>query len=67
MPNAVWAYQGMPAVVGPGVLTLVEHMVREGLQAGGETLRGLYTGNPKRQTARPMTERLLKAFLVLSR
>ncbi len=28
----------------------------------GETLSGLYAGNPKRQTARPTTERLLKAF-----
>lgn len=44
------------------VLTLVEHVVREGLRAAGETLRGLYAGNPKRETARPTTERLLKAF-----
>jgi transposase len=44
------------------VLTLVEHVVREGLQTAGETLSGLYAGNPKRQTARPTTERLLKAF-----
>ena len=45
------------------VLTLVEHVVREGLQASRETLNGLYAGNPKRQTARPTTERLLRAFL----
>ena len=44
------------------VLTLVEYVVRERLQATGEALRGLYAGNPKRQTARPTTERLLKAF-----
>jgi len=44
------------------VLTLVEHGVREALQAAGETLKGLYAGNPKRETARPTTERLLKAF-----
>lgn len=44
------------------VLTLVEYVVREGLQATGETLSGLYAGNPKRQTARPTTERLLRAF-----
>lgn len=44
------------------VLTLVEHVVREGLQAAGEALSGLYAGNPKRRTARPTTERLLKAF-----
>jgi transposase len=44
------------------VLVLVEHVVRERLQAAGETLRGLYAGNPKRATARPTTERLLRAF-----
>ncbi|MDQ7030455.1 MAG: IS1634 family transposase [Ardenticatenia bacterium] len=44
------------------VLTLVEHVVREALQAARETLAGLYAGNPKRETARPTTERLLKAF-----
>lgn len=44
------------------VLTLVEHVVREGLRARGEALEGLYAGNPKRQTARLTTERLLKAF-----
>jgi len=44
------------------VLTLVEYVVRRGLKSAGETLSGLYAGNPKRQTARPTTERLLKAF-----
>jgi len=44
------------------VLTLVERVVRRQLQAVGETLSGLYAGNPKRRTARPTTERLLKAF-----
>lgn len=44
------------------VLTLVEHVTRAGMQAGAETLQGLYAGNPQRQTARPTTERLLKAF-----
>ena len=44
------------------VLTLVEHVVRERLQATGDALSGLYAGNPRRQTARPTTERLLKAF-----
>jgi transposase len=43
-------------------LTLVEHVVRKELKSAGETLSGLYAGNPKRQTARPTTERLLKAF-----
>lgn len=40
----------------------MEHVVREGLQATGEKLPGLFAGNPQRQTARPTTERLLKAF-----
>lgn len=44
------------------VLTLVEYVVRGALQAAGETLKGLYAGNPQRETARPTTERLLKAF-----
>ena len=44
------------------VLTVVEHVVRRQLQVAGQTLSGLYAGNPKRQTARPTTERLLKAF-----
>ena len=44
------------------VLTLVEHVAREQLQAEGVPLRGLYAGNPQRQTARPTTERLLEAF-----
>jgi len=44
------------------VLALVEHVVRESLQAAGEALRGLYAGNPKRATARPITERLLRAL-----
>lgn len=43
-------------------LTLVEYVVREQLQAAGETLKGLYAGNPQRQTAYPTTERLLRAF-----
>lgn len=44
------------------VLTLTEHVVREKLCAANEALAGLYAGNPKRETARPTTERLLKAF-----
>ena len=44
------------------VLTLVEYVVRERLRTAGETLKGLYAGNPQRQTARPTTERLLKMF-----
>jgi transposase len=44
------------------ILTLIEHVVRENLQKQGIALVGLYAGNPKRETARPTTERLLKAF-----
>ncbi len=56
--------QGMVRLLSLGlrVLTLVEYVVREALQAAGKRLRGLYAGNPKRETARPTTERLLKAF-----
>ena len=44
------------------VLTLPEHVVRDALDSAKEKLSGLYAGNPKRQTERPTTERLLKAF-----
>jgi transposase len=44
------------------VLTVVEHIVRRQLLSAREVLSGLYAGNPKRQTARPTTERLLRAF-----
>ena len=44
------------------VLTLTEFVVRRDLAATGETLKGLYAGNPNRATARPTAERLLNAF-----
>ncbi len=44
------------------VLTLVEFGVRRQLATEGATLAGLYAGNPKRETDRPTTERLLDAF-----
>jgi transposase len=44
------------------VLTLVEFVVRQRLAAAWTTLAGVYAGNPKRATARPTTERLLKSF-----
>jgi len=44
------------------LLTLVEYIARENLKTSGETLSGLYPGNPKRKTAKPTTERLLKVF-----
>jgi transposase len=43
-------------------LTLTEFIVRRGLAASGETLKGLYAGNPNRATDQPTAERLLKAF-----
>jgi len=48
--------------VGLRVLTLLEFVVRQRLAATGTVLAGVYTGNPKRATARPTTERLLKGF-----
>jgi len=46
--------------VGLRVLTLLECVVRQRLAAARTVLIGRYTGNPKRATARPTTERLLK-------
>ena len=48
------------------VFTLVEFVVREALQSAQQSLAGLYDGNPKRATARPSTEQLLKAFCNLT-
>jgi transposase len=48
--------------IGLRVLTLLEFVVRQRLAATGTGLAGLYAGNPKRATARPTTERLLKCF-----
>ena len=44
------------------VLTLTEFVARRSLAKSGETLKGLYDGNPNRATEKPTTERLLKAF-----
>lgn len=44
------------------VLTVTEFVVRRALQAGHESLPGLYPGNPKQTTSRPTTDRLLAAF-----
>ena len=44
------------------VLTLLEGVVRQKLQEQKEELAGLYAGNPKRRTAQPTAEQLLKAF-----
>ncbi len=44
------------------LLTLTEFCLRLALAKTGETLAGLYDGNPRRVTGQPTTERLLKAF-----
>ena len=44
------------------LLSLIEFVVRRHLQQTGESLKGLYSGNPTRATARPTTEKLLQAF-----
>ena len=41
--------------------TLIETQVRKGLAEEGEVLRGLYEGQPKRETGRPTAVSLLKA------
>jgi transposase len=48
--------------IGLRVLSLLEFSVRQRLQQTGETLGGLYAGNPKRATARPTAEGLLGCF-----
>jgi transposase len=48
--------------VGLRVVTLLEFIVRQRLAAARTVLAGLYAGNPKRATAGPTTERLLKRF-----
>ena len=48
--------------VGLRVLTLLEGVVRRRLGEMGGQLTGLYAGNPKRATAHPTAESLLRAF-----
>jgi transposase len=44
------------------ILTTIEYLVRLRVARTGKPIEGLYPGNPKRQTTRPTTERLLQAF-----
>ena len=44
------------------VLVLMQFVVRRNLQQAGTTLKGIYPGQPGRQTAQPTTEMLLSAF-----
>lgn len=48
------------------VFTLMEFVVRQALIETQQSLAGLYDGNPKRKTARPSAEKLLKAFCNLT-
>jgi transposase len=52
--------------IGLRVLCLVEFTVRKALQENNEKLDGIYAGNPKRTTATPTTEMMLKTFRGLS-
>ena len=44
------------------LLVLLQFVVRRNLQQTGATLKGIYPGQPGRQTARPTTEMMLGAF-----
>ena len=44
------------------VLVLIQFVVRRNLQQTGTTLKGIYPGQPGRQTVQPTTEMLLSAF-----
>ena len=48
------------------VACLVEFTVRKALQEKNEKLDGIYAGNSKRATARPITEIMLRAFVGIS-
>jgi transposase len=48
------------------VLCLIEFVVRRNLAQGDESLAGLYAGQPRRATAQPTSEALLRAFRGIS-
>ena len=48
--------------IGLRILCLLEFSVRKALDEKGEKLAGIYKGNPKRATASPTAEMMLKAF-----
>jgi transposase len=48
--------------IGLRVLVLMQFVVRRNLQNAGATLKGIYPGQPGRQTAKPTTEMMLSAF-----
>lgn len=43
-------------------MTLVEFQIKRALEVDESKLEGIYSGNPKRATAQPTTERLLANF-----
>jgi transposase len=43
-------------------MIIIEFVARRSLAERGETMSGLYAGNPKRRTARPTAELLMNAF-----
>jgi transposase len=52
--------------LGLRVLSLLQWQVRQKLRDGGEKLKGIYPGQPGRQTDRPSAEMLLQAFKGIS-
>jgi transposase len=52
--------------LGLRLLTLLEWTMRKKLQESGQTLKGLYAGQPGRQAKRPSAELLLEAFKGIS-
>ena len=44
------------------LLALGDYLARQALAKQADVLSGIYAGNPKRGTARPTTERMLRAF-----
>jgi transposase len=48
--------------IGLRALTLLEHVARQNLKKNGQKLAGVYAGNPKRETATPRAETLLRVF-----
>jgi transposase len=44
------------------LLLLIENKIRQALEHNGQTLTGLYEGQPSRTTDRPTGQRILRAF-----
>jgi transposase len=51
-----------PLSIGLRALTLLEHVARQNLKKSGQKIAGVYAGNPKRETATPKAETLLRVF-----